>query len=72
MAGKLVPRTKSEGMRILIAVEVFFLALDEVAGHAALVTPPSRNAVDRFLPEFTRGKVLRDEHFCQLLTLKKF
>ncbi len=27
-----------------------------VAGHGALITPPSRNAVDRFLPAFTGGK----------------
>ena len=26
-------------------------------GHGALVTPPSRNALDRFLPAFTHGKV---------------
>ena len=37
------------------------LALPSVAGHGALVTPPSRNAVDRFLPEFTNGKVPHQE-----------
>jgi hypothetical protein len=26
------------------------------AGHGMLVSPPSRNAADRFLPEFTNGK----------------
>merc|ERR1712196_344313 len=38
---------------------VLFLLLllaAEAAAHGALVTPPSRNAVDRFLPEFQNGQ----------------
>ena len=37
------------------------LFVASVAGHGALVTPPSRNAVDRFLPKFQGGK---SEGYC--------
>ena len=40
-----------------LVVGLFFAVFCRVAhGHGALVTPPSRNAVDRFLPEFLNGQ----------------
>lgn len=35
-----------------------------VAAHGALVTPPPRNAVDRFLPEFEGGKAPKTSDSC--------
>ena len=32
------------------------VAMPHVLGHGALIMPPSRNAIDRFLPEFGGGK----------------
>ena len=40
-------------MRAFAALSVM---VTNVAGHGMLVYPPSRNAVDRFLPEFQGGK----------------
>ena len=34
------------------------------AGHGALISPPSRNAVDRFLPAFHRGATPADSNSC--------
>eukprot|EP00929_Paragymnodinium_shiwhaense_P085984 TRINITY_DN46463_c0_g1_i1.p1 TRINITY_DN46463_c0_g1~~TRINITY_DN46463_c0_g1_i1.p1 ORF type:complete len:398 (-),score=38.86 TRINITY_DN46463_c0_g1_i1:33-1226(-) len=36
----------------------------EAEAHGALVWPPSRNALDRLLPEFARGKAPRDTDSC--------
>jgi len=39
---------------------VAHLFVTGAAGHGALVSPPSRNAVDRFLPDFVGGKSASD------------
>jgi hypothetical protein len=40
-------------MRTVAAVSLMVVG---AAGHGALIYPPSRNAVDRFLPEFEGGR----------------
>ena len=47
------------------------LAPPLVAGHAALVSPPSRNAVDRFLPAFRRGQTPRSSCSCNCGSSRK-
>ena len=43
-------------MRLLFRLPVLALLLaEEVSSHGALVKPPGRNAVDRFLPQFAGG-----------------
>ncbi|KAL3913348.1 MAG: hypothetical protein SGPRY_008012, partial [Prymnesium sp.] len=39
-------------------------ALPLSEAHAALITPPSRNAIDRLLPPFTRGRSLSNSCNC--------
>lgn len=41
---------------------LFFIV--KASGHGALVSPPSRNAVDRFLPAFLGGKVPHGSDSC--------
>jgi len=38
--------------------------LATASGHGALISPPSRNAVDRFLPEFQGGRSPKDSCNC--------
>ena len=40
----------------VLAAVVACLAAQEVTGHGMLVKPPSRNAFDRFLPQFKDGQ----------------
>jgi hypothetical protein len=37
-------------------VAVAMAVIDVVCGHGAIITPPSRNAVDRHLPEFSSNR----------------
>ena len=46
------------------AVSLSLFLLNEVSGHGGLITPPSRNAVDRFLPGFAGGRSLTDSCNC--------
>ena len=42
--------------RLLLALACATMLMTRVNGHAALVFPPSRNAADRFLPQFHGGE----------------
>lgn len=43
-----------------------------VLGHGALVTPASRNALDRFLPAFHNGKVPSTSCSCNVRAAHSF
>ena len=60
-------------MKHAIAILLTTLVI-RVSGHGALISPPSRNAVDRFLPGFIGGKSLSGQKHdgCQYKIFHEF
>eukprot|EP00965_Chrysotila_dentata_P235413 6200726-Pleurochrysis_carterae.AAC.3 len=56
MAAQHAAFCKTHGKMPLLTLMVYLALAHRTAGHGTLVWPPSRNAIDRFLPEFTEGR----------------